>query len=74
MKVDVDDGRVYLPKETRKKYGTKFRVVETDGGLLFVPLSNDPLEKLRSITSETDKSSKEIVEEAREAMIEEAGK
>ncbi len=74
MKVDVDDGRVYLPKETRKKYGTKFRVVETDEGLLFVPLSNDPLEKLRSITSETDKSSKEIVEEAREAMIEEAGK
>ena len=73
MKVDVDDGRVYLPKETRKKYGTKFRVVETDEGLLFVPLTDDSLSKLREITSGTNKSSKEIVEEAREAMIEEAG-
>lgn len=74
MKVDVGDGRIYLPKDKREKYGDKFRVVELEKGIMLVPISDDPLEKLRDITSETEKSSEEIVERSRKAMIEEAGK
>jgi len=74
MKVDADDGRVYLPKDTRDKYGTEFRMIETEEGILLIPIAENPLERLRELTFDTEKSSKELVEEAREYMIEQAGK
>lgn len=74
MKVDAEDGRIYIPKETRRKYGKKFRMVEVEDGIMLIPIAENPLERLREITSDTEKTSKEIVEETREAMVEEAGK
>lgn len=73
MKVDVGDGRIYLPKEKREKYGEQFRMVDMNEGIMLIPVSENPLEKLREITSGTEKSSKELVEESREEMISEAG-
>ena len=74
MKVDAGDGRIYIPKEKRETYGDKFRMVELDEGIMLIPVSDEPLKKLREITSKTEKSSDELVKESRESMIEQAGK
>jgi len=74
MKVSADDGRIYLPKDTREKYGTDFRMIDMEDRLVLVPVSDNPLEKLRKITSGTDKSAEELKTEARKALVEDAGK
>lgn len=74
MKVEADGGRIYLPKEDRKRYGNKFRKVNLEDGIMLIPISEDPLKRLRDITSSTGKSARDLREEARESMIEEADK
>jgi len=43
MKVSADDGRIYLPKDTRKKYGTDFRMIDIDNRLALIPISDNLL-------------------------------
>lgn len=70
MKVEADDGRIYLPKDTRERHGDRYRLIEMDDGILLVPVSEDPLQRLREITSDTEKSSDKLVEEARRSIAE----
>jgi len=74
MKVSADDGRIYLPKKTRDKHGSEFRMIDMEDKIVLVPVPDDPLQRSREITSETDKSAKELKKEARKAMMEQAGR
>jgi bifunctional DNA-binding transcriptional regulator/antitoxin component of YhaV-PrlF toxin-antitoxin module len=49
MATEVDDqGRLYIPKRTRERYGERFRIVELDDGIKLVPVPEDPVEGLRA--------------------------
>lgn len=53
----VDDGgKINLPEEVREHYGltpeTPLRVIETRGGILLVPLANEPMSE--SLARELD--------------------
>lgn len=74
MKVSADDGRIYIPKESRERHGSEFRMIDMEDKIVLVPLSDNPLERLREITSGTEKSAGELKKEARGAMIEQAGR
>lgn len=73
MEVDAADGRIYLPKELREKYGDQFRLVERGDQLVLLPVAEDPLEALREEFADVDKSVRELREDARESAIEDAG-
>jgi bifunctional DNA-binding transcriptional regulator/antitoxin component of YhaV-PrlF toxin-antitoxin module len=48
MASTVDDqGRLYLPKKTRERYGERFRIVELENGIKLVPVDDDPVEGLQ---------------------------
>lgn len=48
MASQVDDqGRLYLPKATRERYGERFRIVELQDGLKLIPVPDDPVEGLK---------------------------
>ena len=73
MEVDATDGRIYLPKELREKYGDQFRLVERGDQLVLLPVSEDPLAALRTEFADVDKSVEELREDARAGAIEDAG-
>lgn len=73
MEVDATDGRIYLPKELREKYGDQFRLVERGEQLVLLPVSEDPLAALREEFADVDKSVEELREDARASAIEDAG-
>jgi bifunctional DNA-binding transcriptional regulator/antitoxin component of YhaV-PrlF toxin-antitoxin module len=73
--VTLDDrGRLTIPKEMRKRYGDRYRVVELHDGIKLVPIAEDPLSALREEFADVDKSAEELRAEAREAAIDEAGR
>lgn len=73
MEVDATDGRIYLPKELREKYGDQFRLVERGDQLVLLPVSEDPLAALREEFANVDKSVRELREDGRASAIEDAG-
>jgi len=73
MEVDATDGRIYLPKELREKYGDQFRLVERGDQLVLLPVADDPLGALRDEFADVDKSVQELREDARASAIEDAG-
>jgi bifunctional DNA-binding transcriptional regulator/antitoxin component of YhaV-PrlF toxin-antitoxin module len=73
MEVDATDGRIYLPKELREKYGDQFRLVERGDQLVLLPVADDPLGALRDEFADVDKSVRELREDARASAIEDAG-
>lgn len=74
MKVDADDGRIYLPKETRERMGTEFELIERGDKIILIPVEDDPLEAMKDEVGEIDKSVKELKEGAMKEAMEEAGK
>ncbi|WP_248518077.1 AbrB/MazE/SpoVT family DNA-binding domain-containing protein [Salinarchaeum laminariae] len=73
MEVDATDGRIYLPKELREKYGDQFRLVERGEQLVLLPVSEDPLAALREEFADVDKSVEELRQDARSSAIDDAG-
>lgn len=74
MVTTADNGRVYIPKEMREKFGEKFHIVELENKIVLVPVSGDPLEALRDEMKGVDKSVEELKKSALDAGMEEAGK
>lgn len=74
MASTVDDqGRLYLPKETRERYGDRFRIVELDDGIKLVPVDEDPVEGLqRAMPGIQDASLSDLRAEAEEAARDDA--
>lgn len=69
-----DRGRLTLPKRLRERYGERYRIVEINDGIKLVPIADDPLAALREEFADVEKSADELRREAREAMLNEAGK
>lgn len=73
MRVTASDGRIYLPKEIREKFGEQFELLDRGDRLVLVPLPDDPLEALREEARETDKTVDELKTSALAEALEEAG-
>lgn len=73
MEVDAADGRIYLPKELREKYGERFRLVERGDELVLLPIAEDPLAALRDEFADVEGSARELRDDARADAIENAG-
>jgi len=74
MVTRADDGRVYIPKDLRDKFGDRFHIVDRGDKIVLVPVSDDPLETLREEVESVDKSVEELKEDALETAVEEAGR
>lgn len=48
MGTEVDDqGRLYIPKRIRDRYGDRFRIAELRSGIKLIPVCEDPVQGLR---------------------------
>lgn len=45
-------GRLYLPKEIRERYGDKYHIVEYDDHIELIPVADDPLAAVREAAGE----------------------
>ena len=74
MKVDADDGRIYLPKETRDRMGTEFELIDRGDKIILLPVPDDPLEELHEEWKDVEKSVKELKKQALEEGMDQAGR
>lgn len=74
MPTTADNGRVYLPKELREKFGERFHIVDREDRIVLVPVSEDPLKSLRQEFSQTESSVEEMKSEVMEEAVSEASK
>lgn len=68
-----DRGRLTIPKDLREEYGDHYRIVPLQDGIKLIPVAEDPLEALRDEFADVEPSSSELLEDAREAALDEAG-
>ncbi len=73
MTIKAKDGRIYLSKEIREKYGENFRMIECKDRIVLVPVSEDPLEKLREEWEDVEDTVEELKEKALKEGMDEAG-
>lgn len=73
MRVEADDGRIYLPKALREEFGESFELIDRGDRLVLVPLPDDPLAALREEAAASEKSVDELREEALDEALAEAG-
>ena len=74
MEVSAEDGRVYIPKETRERMGTEFELIDRGDKILLLPIPENPLENLQEDWKDVDKSAKELKKDALKEGLEEAGR
>ena len=67
-----DQGRVYLPKKIRERYGKKFRIVQTKDEIVLIPLAEDPLEDFQEKEALEEKTAEELKKDARESTKDQA--
>ncbi len=73
MTIKTKDGRIYLSKEIREKYGERFRMIECKDRIVLLPVSEDPLKKLREEWEDVEGTVEELKEKALKEAIDEAG-
>ena len=73
MDVDAEDGRIYLPKHLREKFGSQFELVDRGDRLVLVPVAEDPLAALREEFRDVDASAEELKRGALDEALDEAG-
>ncbi|WP_129113383.1 AbrB/MazE/SpoVT family DNA-binding domain-containing protein [Halegenticoccus tardaugens] len=63
-------GRIYLPKDVRKRFGDQYRIVELPSHVALFPVDEDPLEGLRAAVGDAfeGESVDALKEKAREAI------
>lgn len=74
MHVDADDGRIYLPKDVRDRFGDRFELVERGDKIVLIPIAEDPLAALREEFADVDASASELADEALDEALDEAGR
>ena len=62
-------GRLYIPKEVREKYGERYHIVTYEDRIELIPVADDPLAAVRAAAGELRDAS---VEEIREDIEDEA--
>ncbi|MBO4248349.1 MULTISPECIES: AbrB/MazE/SpoVT family DNA-binding domain-containing protein [Halomicrobium] len=71
MSAETDaQGRLYIPKEVREKYGQKYHIVMYEDRIELIPVADDPLAAVREAAGELRDASAEAIQED----IEEAAK
>jgi bifunctional DNA-binding transcriptional regulator/antitoxin component of YhaV-PrlF toxin-antitoxin module len=60
MDVDAEDGRIYLPRHLREKFGDQFELVDRGDRLVLVPVAENPLVALRDEFQDVDESAEEL--------------
>lgn len=73
MTIKAKNGRIYIPKEIREKYGDKFRMIECKDRIILLPVSEDPLKKLREEWKDVEDTTEELKEKALKEGMDEAG-
>ncbi|MFC6754491.1 AbrB/MazE/SpoVT family DNA-binding domain-containing protein [Halorubrum tibetense] len=78
MSTETDgQGRLYIPKEVREKYGQKYHIVMYEDRIELIPVADDPLAAVREAAGELQNASVEEIREDIEAAAkdeaEEAG-
>lgn len=68
MSAETDgQGRLYIPKEVREKYGQKYHIVMYEDRIELIPVADDPLAAVREAASELHDASVEEIREDIEA-------
>jgi len=53
MSAETDgQGRLYIPKEVREKYGQKYHIVMYEDRIELIPVADDPLAAIREAAGE----------------------
>lgn len=73
MDVDAGDGRIYIPKRLREKFGERFELVDRGDRLVLIPIDEDPLEALREETRSSEKTVDELKDAVLAQALEDAG-
>ncbi|TKR27819.1 AbrB/MazE/SpoVT family DNA-binding domain-containing protein [Natronomonas salsuginis] len=70
MSAETDkQGRLYIPKGVREKYGERYHIVTYEDRIELIPVADDPLAAVRAAAGELRDAS---VEEIREDIEDEA--
>ena len=70
MSAETDkQGRLYIPKEVREKYGERYHIVTCEDRIELIPVADDSLAAVRAAAGELRDAS---VEEIREDIEDEA--
>jgi len=68
MSAETDgQGRLYIPKEVREKYGQKYHIVMYEDRIELIPVADDPLAAIREAAGELHDASVEDIREDIEA-------
>jgi len=64
MSAETDaQGRLYIPKEVREKYGQKYHIVMYEDRIELIPVADDPLAAVRKAAGELHDASIEKIQE-----------
>ncbi|WP_372478956.1 AbrB/MazE/SpoVT family DNA-binding domain-containing protein [Halomicrobium sp. HM KBTZ05] len=64
MSAETDaQGRLYIPKEVREKYGQKYHIVMYEDRIELIPVADDPLAAVREAAGELRDASTEAIQE-----------
>jgi len=74
MEINAEDGRIYLPKRFRERFGDKFELVDRGDRLVLIPVADEPLAALREEFAGVDKSVEELRRGGRQEALDEAGR
>jgi bifunctional DNA-binding transcriptional regulator/antitoxin component of YhaV-PrlF toxin-antitoxin module len=80
MSAETDkQGRLYIPKEVREKYGERYHIVTYEDRIELIPVADDPLAAVRAAAGELRDASVEgiredIEDEAKEVARREGGR
>ena len=62
MSAETDkQGRLYIPKEVREKYGERYRIVTYEDRIELIPVADDPLAAVRAAAGELRDASVEEI-------------
>ena len=68
MSTETDaQGRLYIPKEVREKYGQKYHIVMYEDRIELIPVADDPLAAVREAAGELQGASVEKIRDDIEA-------
>jgi len=71
MSTETDgQGRLYIPKKVREKYGEKYHIVMYEDRIELIPVADDPLAAVRDAAGELHDASVEEIQEDIEAAAE----
>ena len=72
MSAETDaQGRLYIPKEVREKYGQKYHIVMYEDRIELIPVADDPLAAVRGAAGELRDAPVEEIREDIEAEAKE---